>query len=162
MEHLNSTPRLLPWPSPDGKPCYLVTDDNGGYLSRLADDLEAAQLATGAEVLDLARPLLDSPSSPYTEVRNVGLWLAACLTDALRVAESRGLRLPAPDAEDAVDLVADERPEAGHGRVPRKRGADPGPDGYGPKVPTARDNQARRAESGRSAVDGGQELEADR
>lgn len=100
-----TTRRLLPWPSPEGKPCYLVTDDAGGYLSRLADDLEAAQLATGADVLGLARTVLDDPASPYTEVRYAGLRLAECLTDALRVAESRGLRLPAPDSEDAEDAV---------------------------------------------------------
>ena len=98
--------RLLPWPSLDGKPCYLVADDNGGgYLSRLADDLEATQLATAADVLGLARPLLDDPASPYTEVRYAGLRLAECLTDALRVAESRGMRLPEPDAEGADDVV---------------------------------------------------------
>ena len=112
MEHVNGTPasapapaptpapRLLPWPSPEGKPCYLVTDSNGGYLSRLADDLEATQLATGIDVLALARPLLDDPASPHTEVRYAGLRLAECLVDALRVAESRGMRLPAPDIED--------------------------------------------------------------
>ncbi|MFI1213560.1 hypothetical protein ACH4UV_39020 [Streptomyces sp. NPDC020802] len=102
MEHLNGTPsrapRLLPWPSLDGKPCYLVTD-GGGYLSRLADDLEAVQLATGADVLALARPLLDDPASPHGEVRFAGLRLAECLTDALRVAGSRGMRLPVPDTE---------------------------------------------------------------
>jgi hypothetical protein len=38
--------------------------------------------------------------SPYTEVRYAGLRLAECLTDALRVAESRGLRLPAPGIEE--------------------------------------------------------------
>ncbi|GAA2318611.1 hypothetical protein GCM10010234_76100 [Streptomyces hawaiiensis] len=91
-------PRLLPWLSAEGNPCYLVTDDNGGYLSRLADDLEAVQLATGTDVLRLARKVLDDPDSPYTEVRFAGLRLAECLTDALRVAESRGMRVPVPDA----------------------------------------------------------------
>jgi hypothetical protein len=100
MEFVNGTnepalsPRLLPWSSPEGKPCYLVTDRAGGCLSRLADDMEDAQLATGADVLGLARAVLDDPVSPYTEVRHAGLRLAECLTDALRVAESRGLRLP--------------------------------------------------------------------
>ncbi|WP_328495094.1 hypothetical protein OHS59_21800 [Streptomyces sp. NBC_00414] len=95
MERIgNPTPRLLPWQSLDGKPCYLVTDDGTGYLSRLADDLETVLLATGVDVLALARPLLDDPASPYTEVRFAGLRLAECLTDALRVAESRGTRLP--------------------------------------------------------------------
>jgi hypothetical protein len=79
----------------------LVTDDNGSYLSRLADDLEAVQLTTGTDVLGLARKVLDDTNSPCTEVRFAGLRLAECLTDALRVAESRGMRLPVPDAEDA-------------------------------------------------------------
>ncbi|GAA4316688.1 hypothetical protein GCM10023086_39290 [Streptomyces venetus] len=92
--HGTPMPRLLPWPSPDGNPCYLVTDDDGSYVSRLADELEATQLATGTEVLGLARMVLDDPASPYTEVRYAGLRLAECLTDALRVAESRGMRSP--------------------------------------------------------------------
>jgi hypothetical protein len=95
---VSSPPRLLPWSSPDGKPCYLVTDDQGSRLSRLADELEAEQLATAVDVLGLARPLLDDPASPYTEVRYTGLRLAECLADALRVAVSRGSRLPAPEA----------------------------------------------------------------
>ncbi|MFG3017928.1 hypothetical protein ACGFZQ_05150 [Streptomyces sp. NPDC048254] len=98
--HAPTSPRLLPWPTPEGKPCYLVTDNNGGYLSRLADDLETAQLATGIDVLGRARQVLDDPMSPYTEVRYAGIRLAECLTDALRVAESRGMRLVVPDDEE--------------------------------------------------------------
>ncbi|MFC8145456.1 hypothetical protein ACFUKV_27480 [Streptomyces paradoxus] len=99
--HSTPPPRLLPWPSAEGNPCYLVTDDNGGYLSRLADELEAVQLATGTDVLGHARQVLDDPASPYGEVRFAGLRLAECLTDALRVAESRGMRVPVPDPVDA-------------------------------------------------------------
>lgn len=33
------------------------------HVSRLADDLEATQLATGTDVLDLARTVLDDPAS---------------------------------------------------------------------------------------------------
>lgn len=106
-----STLRLLPWRSPDGKPCYLSTDENGGYLSRLADDMEAMQLATAEDILNLTRPVLADPTAPYTEVRYAGLRLAECLTDALRVAESRGLRLPAP----ATD--ADSTPPVPHSRT---------------------------------------------
>ena len=108
----SSSLRLLPWPSPGGKPCYLLTDSGGGYVSRLADDLEASQLAMGADVLDLARTVLDDPASPYTEVRYAGIRLAECLTDALRVAESRGLRLPAPDREDPDDAYGVVEAEA--------------------------------------------------
>ena len=109
MEHANghaggtSSLRLLPWPTPEGKPCYLVTDTSGGYLSRLADDLEATQLATGIDVLGDARQVLDDPMSPYTEVRYVGIRLAECLTDALRVAESRGMRLAGTDRGEEDD-----------------------------------------------------------
>ncbi|WP_327316562.1 hypothetical protein [Streptomyces sp. NBC_01235] len=117
MEYLNgvTTARLLPWPTPEGRPCYLVTDDNGSRLSRLADDLEAVQLATGTDVLGLARQVLDDPGSPYAEVRCAGIRLAECLTDALRVAESRGRRLPTSDTAD------DEEDEGGH-RQPMAEG----------------------------------------
>ncbi|MER7787655.1 hypothetical protein [Streptomyces sp. NPDC097640] len=91
--------RLLPWLSPEGRPCYLSSGSEGGHLSRLADVTEARLLATGAEVLGLARKVLGDPMSPYTEVRYSGIRLAECLGDALRVAESRGLRLPVPDTD---------------------------------------------------------------
>ncbi|NGO45992.1 hypothetical protein [Streptomyces ureilyticus] len=54
---------------------------------------------------------LDDPTSPYTEARYAGLRLAECLTDALRVAESRGMRLPAPDTEHA-HVHRDEQPRS--------------------------------------------------
>ncbi|MFJ8717671.1 hypothetical protein ACIRD9_31625 [Streptomyces violaceus] len=110
MEHANGhtrgtpAPRLLPWLSLDGNPCY---------LSRLADELEAAQPATGTDVLGLAGKVLDDPTSPYTEVRFAGLRLAECLTDALRVAEPRGMRLPVPD----TDTEDTEEGEGAHGRA---------------------------------------------
>jgi hypothetical protein len=97
--------RLLPWPSPEGKPCYLVPDGEGGHLSRLADRVEVTLLGTGADVLGFARGILDDPAAPYTEVRNAGLRLAECLADALRIAESRGRRMPVPDVGDAEDSL---------------------------------------------------------
>src|SRR5437879_4849526 len=51
--------RLLPWSGPEGKPCYLSTDDQGGYMSRLADNIEAVQLGTAAELLEQAAETLD-------------------------------------------------------------------------------------------------------
>jgi hypothetical protein len=103
--------RLLPWPSPDGKPCYLSSSDSGGYVSRLADDMEDVQLAIGADVLDLARKVLDDPLSPYTEVRYAGIRLAECLSDALRVAESRGLRLPGGDMDGSAETQTETETE---------------------------------------------------
>ena len=38
------TLRLLPWTGPEAKPCFLITDDGGGRVSRLADVTEAMQL----------------------------------------------------------------------------------------------------------------------
>ena len=96
-------PRLLPWPNENGKPCYLVSDDSGaGYISRLADEMEAVQLRTGVELLAHARPLLRDRKAHAGELRFVGHRLAEALHDALRVAESRGMRLedreePAPE-----------------------------------------------------------------
>ncbi|MGW1720782.1 hypothetical protein [Streptomyces sp. NPDC002156] len=92
--------RLLPWTT-DGKRCLLSTDNAGGYLSRLADEMETIQLAMGSEVLQHAGNLLDDQTASTGELKYAGVRLAECLRDALRVAESRGMRLPVPeDIED--------------------------------------------------------------
>ncbi|MBJ6639047.1 hypothetical protein H4K36_16360 [Streptomyces sp. DHE7-1] len=91
-----TTLRLLPWTSPEGKPCFLANASEGGYLSRLADETEDLQLSEGLEVLVAARKLLGDPLSPNVEVRYTAIRLSECLADALRVAESRGRRLPLP------------------------------------------------------------------
>jgi hypothetical protein len=105
-------PRLLPWPSPDGKPCFLVTDDRSSHLSQLADEMEAAQLEMGTEILDHACLVLADTMSPYSEVRYAGIRLAECLSDALRVAESRGIRQPhVPDGKE--DAAAGHVPPTG-------------------------------------------------
>ncbi|WP_217139720.1 hypothetical protein [Streptomyces sp. AC627_RSS907] len=83
-------PRLLPWSGSDGKPCYLVTDDDGGPVSRLADTTEATQLRMGVELLAHAHDLL--PRAPHGELRYLAECLTQALADALRVAESRGRR----------------------------------------------------------------------
>ncbi|MET7760583.1 hypothetical protein ABZS71_00565 [Streptomyces sp. NPDC005393] len=97
------TLRLLPWVTEDGKRCLLSTSDEGGFLSRLADDFEAVQLAVGEDVLKQARKALEDPMTPNAEVRYTAVRLSECLTDALRIAESRGLRLPAPDTSEDDD-----------------------------------------------------------
>ena len=95
-------PRLLPWTGDDGKPCLLSTDNEGGYVSRLADEMEAVQLGMGAEVLKHAREVLKDTKAAHGELRYIGTRLAECLSDALRVAESRGMRLPVPDSEESA------------------------------------------------------------
>ncbi|WP_282704085.1 hypothetical protein [Streptomyces sp. CC219B] len=86
--------RLLPWTTPDGRPCYLSSDGEGGRLSRMADEVEAELLGSAAYVLTAARTLLDEPGTGKQELRFAGVRLAEALGDALRIAASRGARLP--------------------------------------------------------------------
>ncbi|MFF6897618.1 hypothetical protein [Streptomyces hydrogenans] len=86
--------RLLPWSGPDGKPCFLSTDDDSSRLSRLADTLETTYLDQAAEVLDHAIELLSLPESDPVDLRAASADLTEALGQVLRVAESRGRRLP--------------------------------------------------------------------
>ncbi|SDO28400.1 hypothetical protein SAMN04487981_109365 [Streptomyces sp. cf386] len=88
--------RLLPWTTPDGRPCYLSADHAESRLSRMADELEAELLGSAEYVLDAAKSLLDEPSAGRRELRFAGVRLAEALGDALRIAESRGARLREP------------------------------------------------------------------
>jgi hypothetical protein len=95
-------PRLLPWTSPEGKPCYLSTDGRG-YLSALADSIETVQLSMGQEVLEYARDATvpGAKTLSATEYRWLACRLAEALADALRVADSRGQRIP--DQKEATE-----------------------------------------------------------
>ncbi|WP_458087955.1 hypothetical protein [Streptomyces malaysiensis] len=94
---MSAQPRLLPWPGPARKPCYLVSDaDGAGYLSRLADEMEAVQLQMGTELIGHARLLLRDRKAAAQELRYLSNRLIEALQDALRIAESRGGRLPGP------------------------------------------------------------------
>lgn len=86
--------RLLPWTNENGGPCYLSSDRADSPLSRLADDLEAALLASAEEVLGRAKPLLADERAGERELRFAGLRLAEALQDTVRIAASRGARLP--------------------------------------------------------------------
>ncbi|MFH8701800.1 hypothetical protein [Streptomyces chartreusis] len=86
--------RLLPWTTPDGNPCYLSADSDHSTLSRLADDLEAAQLGSGEQVLVGARAVLADPGAGERAVRFALTRAVESLDDALRVAVSRGRRMP--------------------------------------------------------------------
>lgn len=85
--------RLLPWSGPEGKPCYLNTDDKAGYMSRLADNIEAVQLGMAAELLEQASETLGNEDSTSEDVRLVADRLTGALRDVLRVATSRGHHL---------------------------------------------------------------------
>ncbi|WP_405448157.1 hypothetical protein OG399_20135 [Streptomyces achromogenes] len=89
--------RLLPWTSPDGKPCYLSTDHDDSRLSRLADDVEAAQLRSGEQVLAGARAVLADRAAGERAVRFALTRAGESLEEVLRIAHSRGARIPAYD-----------------------------------------------------------------
>jgi hypothetical protein len=95
--------RLLPWSGPEGNPCYLLTDADGGHLSRIADNIESVQLGMGRELLGHARALVDDPKTGPVELRYLSARLSESLRDVLRVAESRGARLAVPDDDDEED-----------------------------------------------------------
>lgn len=87
------TYRLLPWTTPEGKPCYLSTDDDHSLLSRIADDIEAAQLDSGEQVLAGARAVLGDRKAGERAVRFALTRATESLEDVLRVAISRGGRI---------------------------------------------------------------------
>ncbi|WP_230195695.1 hypothetical protein [Streptomyces coriariae] len=82
--------RLLPWSGPEDKPCYLSTDDSGGYMSRLADNIESEQLGTAVELLEEALEALDDQDVSPEDLRLLVKGLTGVLRNVLRVATSRG------------------------------------------------------------------------
>ncbi|MEU3711638.1 hypothetical protein [Streptomyces catenulae] len=85
--------RLLPWTSPDGKPCYLIGGTGTGYISRLADRMEAEQMEAAAVLVGEARRTLDSCAWTPGEIHLLAYDLNDALTKVHRVSESRGARL---------------------------------------------------------------------
>ncbi|MGW0731141.1 hypothetical protein [Streptomyces sp. NPDC002851] len=90
------TARLLPWSSPEGKPCYLIGDRTGSssYVSRVADDIESVQLDIADELLDHAADMLADQHVTTAQLRFLAGRLAEALRDVSRIAISRGDRLP--------------------------------------------------------------------
>ncbi|MFD9500604.1 hypothetical protein [Streptomyces sp. NPDC060035] len=94
--------RLLPWSGPGDKPCYLSTDDPDGYMSRLADGIEAIQLGTASELLGEASDALDDQGTSLDDMRCLVSALTGALRDVYRIATSRGhLRATSDPRESA-------------------------------------------------------------
>ncbi|WKE73900.1 hypothetical protein [Streptomyces sp. WP-1] len=66
------------------------TDDKTGYMSRLADNIEAIQLGTAADLLDHASDTINDPDTDPEDLRLLAKELTGSLRDVLRVATSRG------------------------------------------------------------------------
>ncbi|MFI2301191.1 hypothetical protein ACH5AL_20430 [Actinacidiphila glaucinigra] len=93
--------RLLPWDGPNGKPAYTPNDNPEGMIARLADRMEREQLTTASELLELARQMLAvTEPPPPNQSRFVVARLCDALSNTLRVAESRGMRLTTGDADE--------------------------------------------------------------
>lgn len=111
--------RLLPWENDSGKPCFLSANGGRSTLSRLADEIEADQLRDGADVLKGAQAVLDDHKAGEYALRLALRATAQCLGDVLRIADSRGARLPQPyddhDHDDDQDDGAEPQLPAGAG-----------------------------------------------
>ena len=94
--------RLLPWSGPGDKPCYLSTDNPDGYMSRLADGIEAIQLGTASELLEEASEALDNQGTSLDDMRCLAKELTGALREILRVAMSRGHLLAASDPREST------------------------------------------------------------
>ncbi|WP_052229925.1 hypothetical protein [Streptomyces sp. CT34] len=107
--HTNNVPRLLPWASPEGKPCFLLPGDGTGYVSRLADRVETEQLGLAAVLIEEARKLLHGRAWTSGELHLLAVELTESLDTVRRVAESRGARLPVAgdDIDGEIDGDAD-------------------------------------------------------
>jgi hypothetical protein len=94
----STSPRLLPWTTPEGKPCLLVTTGTG-FLSRMADQIEEDQLDWADVILERSADILREGPVTETVLRFLIARLSEALRDAVRVAHSRGDRLPPPEDE---------------------------------------------------------------
>ncbi|WP_069814386.1 hypothetical protein [Streptomyces sp. TP-A0874] len=94
-EQSTDTMRLLPWPGPEGKPCYLVGSDSG-FVAHVADNIESTQLDMATELLDHVEDMLSDPQVTPEQLRYVIARMAESLREVHRVARSRGARLIPP------------------------------------------------------------------
>ncbi|MET8981782.1 hypothetical protein ABZX85_39940 [Streptomyces sp. NPDC004539] len=99
-DDLTPRPRLLPWANDYNKPCYLVTGSRPGYVSRLADRVEAAQLDMADGLLEHAEDLVDDEKTTPDQLRFLVARMGEALTDVCRIAVSRGERIPGPPEDD--------------------------------------------------------------
>lgn len=113
MEHGPDMIRLLPWTGPEGKPCYVLGDGNG-YVSRMADDIESIQLGMAGDLLGHAVGLLGDRKVTGAELHFLASRLTESLREVKRVAESRGARLGATEADPDRNRPQRREPDIGN------------------------------------------------
>ncbi|MFB6923778.1 hypothetical protein ACFCXR_01895 [Streptomyces noursei] len=123
------TARLLPWSSPEGKPCYLIGGTGTGYVSRLADRVEAEQMDAAAELVEEAGDVLAGRCWSPGEIHLLAVELNAHLARVHRVSKSRGGRLLQLERDSGTDGEDDEDGAGGRGDPP----AEDFPDRDGPE-----------------------------
>ena len=97
-------PRLLPWTGDDGKPSYVLPGEGGSsFMSHLADAMEDTQVELAEQLLGHVDMVLAAGVTSESELRHLVSYLCASLRDVVRVAESRGHRLPRQDHDKDDD-----------------------------------------------------------
>ncbi|MFF3398967.1 hypothetical protein ACFYW6_10650 [Streptomyces sp. NPDC002659] len=109
--------RLLPWTGPEGKPCYL-SGDGAGFMSRLADNVESAQLGLADGLIEEAQLVLAERAWTPGELHLLAVQLTEALVSVHRIAQSRGALLTAP-ARNKLDAADDRDGEEGPPSIPR-------------------------------------------
>ncbi|WP_326630607.1 hypothetical protein OG808_29860 [Streptomyces sp. NBC_01761] len=71
--------------------------DCTGYIARVADTVEGLQLDMAAELLAHAADLLADNRASSVQLLFLGDRMTEVLRDIVRIAHSRGARLPAPE-----------------------------------------------------------------
>ncbi|WP_326580865.1 hypothetical protein OIE69_42710 [Actinacidiphila glaucinigra] len=96
--------RLLPWTDPAGKPAYTPDGNPAGLIAQMADDVERQQItrasAVLSDVVELLRTTKDAPRLINEPSRIVLTAACEALANVLRVAVSRGMRLPGYDRDE--------------------------------------------------------------
>jgi hypothetical protein len=77
----------------------------GSFLTRLADNLETVQLEMAEDLLGHVDKMVADRKPSEVELLSIVAAMRQALRDALRVARSRGDRLPVPE-DDAVSREA--------------------------------------------------------
>ncbi|WP_432107779.1 hypothetical protein [Streptomyces sp. AA1529] len=85
--------RLLPWTTDSGKPCYL-NGNADSTMAMYADAVEENRLEHGHDALKRAVQVIDTAEGEDTEQTKALKVAAVALSNCLRVADSRGARLP--------------------------------------------------------------------
>ncbi|MET7640187.1 hypothetical protein [Streptomyces sp. NPDC005438] len=99
--------RLLPWTDAAGRACYLKQGRTPGYVSRMADKVEAEQIDNARECVEYADEVLADEEPDEAELLFLVEPMRDALRDLLRVIRSREDRLPDGEPDEEPDEEED-------------------------------------------------------